>query len=414
MDAPNALETARGQVRAACERLKLPPDVYEILKEPLRVLEVNIPIRMDDGRIRNFRAFRAQHNDALGPTKGGIRYHPDVTLEEVKALAMWMTFKNALANITYGGAKGGVICDPRSLSEGELERLSRGYIAAIARIVGPEQDIPAPDVYTNPKIMAWMMDEFSRLRGFYTPGVITGKPTTIGGSAGRDTATARGCTFVVREVARERGVELRGARVAVQGFGNAGAHVVAFLSEMGARVIAISDSRGAVFAEDGISPGAAIRHKQETGSVVDLEGTRPIGQEELLTLPCEILVPAALENAINADVAHRVRARIVAEAANGPTTPQADEILFRRGVTVIPDILANAGGVVVSYFEWVQNLQHYYWSEDEVTRRLEQVLVRAATNVLRLAAMDQISLRDAAYVIAVKRVADAMRDRGWY
>ncbi|MCL6478072.1 MAG: Glu/Leu/Phe/Val dehydrogenase [Peptococcaceae bacterium] len=410
----NSFKIAQQQIKAAIQKLNLPASVYEILKQPMNVMTVAIPVKMDDGSVRVFTGYRAQHNYAAGPLKGGVRFHPDVTLEEVMALSMWMTFKCAVVGLPYGGGKGGVICDPKELSPGELERLSRGYIQAIAPIVGPEKDIPAPDVYTNSQIMAWMMDEFCKIRQYNAFGVVTGKPLKIGGSLGRNEATARGCAIAVREMAKAMGLSLEGARVAIQGFGNAGGIVARLLYEMGCRIIAAVDSKGGAYDPAGVDPVKLAAHKAKTGSVKGYPGTRDVAFQELLALDCDILVPAALENQITAENAMQVRARIVAEAANGPTTPEADVILRRKGIQVLPDILASAGGVTVSYFEWVQNNMGYYWTEEEVNRKLEQVIVQAFQEVYEMFKQHKDEdMRVAAYMVAVKRVAEAMQVRGW-
>lgn len=410
----NPFQMAQAQLKAACDKLGLDPGYYEILKEPLRVLTVNIPVKMDDGTTKTFIGFRSQHNDAVGPTKGGIRFHPDVTLDEVKALSMWMTFKCGVVGIPYGGGKGGVICNPKELSKSELERLSRNYFRAIAQIVGPEKDIPAPDVYTTGQIMAWMMDEFSKVKQFNAPGVITGKPLIIGGSRGRNEATARGCMYVIVEAAAKIGLSLKGATVAVQGYGNAGRIAAELLSGLGCKIVAVSDSRGAAYNPAGIDPWAIGQFKDTTGTVKGYPGSEDIGNAGVLTLPCDILIPAALENQITAAVAPEVKAKLVAEAANGPTTPEADKILFGNGIMVLPDILANAGGVTVSYFEWVQNLMGYYWTEEEVNDKLHQVMVQAFSNVYNMyQRYGDIDMRTAAYLVAVERVAQAMEVRGW-
>lgn len=409
----NPYEIVRDQLRRACEALELEPAVYEILKQPLRMVEVSIPVHMDDGSIRVFTGYRSQHNDALGPMKGGVRFHPDVTPEEVKALSMWMTVKTALLGLPFGGGKGGIVCNPKELSQRELEGLSRGYISAISMVVGPEKDVPAPDVYTNPQIMAWMVDEFSQIRGENVFGLITGKPIVLGGSLGRNEATARGCVETVKAAARRLDLDLTGARVAVQGFGNAGSIAARLMHELGAKVIAVSDSRGGVHNPHGLDPNRIMEHKAATGSVVGAADTEPISNAELLELPCDVLIPAALENQITEENAGRIKARIVAEAANGPTTPAADRILFENGVLTIPDVLANAGGVTVSYFEWVQNLYAWYWTEEEVNEKLGQMMQRAFDRVYAMREERHIPMRDAAYMTAIKRVADAMRVRGW-
>ena len=409
----NSFQICQRQVLEACDALSLEPAVYEILKQPSRVMEVAIPVVMDDGCVRNFVGWRSQHNDALGPFKGGLRFHPEVTMDEIKALSMGMTFKCAVLGLPYGGGKGGVRCDPRQLSWGELERLSRGFMRALAPITGPEKDIPAPDVYTNPQVMAWMVDEFSRLRGHNSFGVMTGKPLLIGGSAGRNEATGRGCVYTCVEAMKQLDISVVGARVAIQGFGNAGSVAARIFHERGAQVVAVGDSRGSIFRASGMDPTALADHKYRTGTVVGFPAAMPISTEQLLHTECEILIPAALENQLTARIAGGVRARIVGEAANGPTTPEADQILFDRGVLVLPDILASAGGVTVSYFEWVQNLSGYYWSEEEVNQKLEMDIVRAFHRVYTMSRERRMPMRSAAFMVAVKRVADAMRVRGW-
>lgn len=400
-------------MREACERLGLEQGVYEILKEPARVFTVSIPVKMDNGEVRTFIGYRSQHTDAPGPCKGGIRFHPDVTMDEVKALSIWMTIKCAVIGLPYGGGKGGVVCNPKTLSRGELERLSRGYIRAIAPYIGPEKDIPAPDVYTNAQIMGWMVDEYSKIVGYNCPGVITGKPIALGGSLGRNEATARGVSYVVREAAAKLGIDLSQATAIIQGYGNAGSIAARLLHEMGVRIIGASDSQGAVYNDKGIDPLALLEHKRATGSVRGFAGAADVNPDELLTMACDILVPAALENVITPKNAARIKAKMIAEAANGPTTPEADEILYRRGVLVIPDILANAGGVTVSYFEWVQNLQQFYWSEEEVNRRLDDRMVRAFEKTYEMSRRYNVSMRSAAYMVAMDHIAQAMRARGW-
>ena len=367
----NPYRISQIQFDIAAEYLKLDQGLRQILRTPKRVLEVSIPTKMDNGQIKVFTGFRVQHNVARGPAKGGIRYHPNVTLDEVKALAMWMTWKTATVNIPYGGAKGGVICDPKRMSKPELERMTRRFAAEILPIIGPEQDIPAPDVYTDSQTMAWIMDTYSMTKGHSSLGVVTGKPISIGGSEGRNEATARGCVIVVEEACKVKKMSLRGASVAIQGFGNAGSIAAKLFAEKKARVIAISDSRGGVFNSRGIDPLKAMRYKERSGTVVGMPGTSRISNDDLLTMKCDILVPAALENVITLNNADQIKAKIVAEAANGPTTPHADEVLARKGILVLPDILANAGGVTVSYFEWVQDLQSFFWSEAEVNAKLE-------------------------------------------
>lgn len=408
----NPYEIAQQQVDAAAELLGLPEEITYILKHPKRVLSVSFPVKMDNGTIQVFEGFRSQHNDAIGPTKGGIRFHPDVTLDEVKALSMWMSFKCGVVGLPYGGGKGGVICDPRQHSKGELERISRAFMEAIAEFVGPDKDIPAPDVYTNAETMGWMMDTYSRLKGKYTPGVITGKPIIIGGSQGRNEATAQGCVYTIFAALEDMGLPVAQATVAVQGFGNAGRIAARLLSEAGCKVVAVSDSKGGIYNPDGLDIAEAGRLKDEA-SITDYTGAQIITNEELIRLDVDILVPAALENVITAANAQYVKAKIVAEAANGPTTPEADRILASHGIVVIPDVLANAGGVTVSYFEWVQNLMHFYWSEAEVLEKLETKMILSYRAVRDLAKEFNVDLRTAAYMIAIKRIAAAMQARGW-
>ncbi|WP_025852098.1 Glu/Leu/Phe/Val family dehydrogenase [Paenibacillus ehimensis] len=408
----NPFKIAQRQIEHAASLLNLPKEAVEILKHPKRVLSVTFPVKMDNGQVRVFEGYRSQHNDAVGPTKGGIRFHPDVTLDEVKALSMWMSFKCGVVGLPYGGGKGGVICDPREMSKGELERVSRGFMEAIADIVGPEKDIPAPDVYTTPQIMGWMMDTFSRLKGFNSPGVITGKPLIIGGSKGRNEATARGCVFTIQEALKDMGKSPEGATVAIQGFGNAGRIAAKLLAELGCRIVAVSDSRGAIYDPQGLDL-ARVEQLKDQGDLSAYGASSAIQPEKLLELDVDILVPAALENVITSANAAQIKARIVAEAANGPTTPEADEILFSNGVKVIPDILANAGGVTVSYFEWVQNLMNYYWSEEEVNLKLKTAMTEAYRAVQDLATQYKTDLRTAAYMISMERISKAMEARGW-
>lgn len=409
----NPYETALKQLDICARKLKLDPEIHEILKHPQRILTVSIPIRLDNGRLTVFVGYRSQHNDARGPTKGGIRYHPAVTLEEIKALSMWMTWKCAVVDIPYGGGKGGVVCNPKEMSNGELERLSRGYIRAISQIIGPEKDIPAPDVYTTPQMMAWMMDEYSKIRGYYCPGVITGKPLSVGGSEGRNEATARGCMFTIQEAVKNNGGKLKGASVAIQGYGNAGAISAELLHNLGCRIIAVNDSKGGAYNPKGMDPIKILEHKKNTGSVKGFHGSKDISGKELLELDCDILIPAALEDQITKDNVGKIKAKIVAEAANGPTTPEADEILHKNKILVIPDILANAGGVTVSYFEWVQNLYGHYWSEDTVNAMLEKKMVKSFNDVLQIANKHNVPMRTAAYMLAVGRVAEAIKTRGY-
>ncbi|AGT32554.1 glutamate dehydrogenase [Geobacillus genomosp. 3] len=399
-------------IHRALEKLGYPEEVYELLKEPIRVLTVRIPVRMDDGSVKIFTGYRAQHNDAVGPTKGGVRFHPDVTEREVKALSIWMSLKCGIVDLPYGGGKGGIVCDPRTMSFRELERLSRGYVRAISQIVGPSKDIPAPDVFTNSQIMAWMMDEYSRIREFDSPGFITGKPLVLGGSHGRETATAKGVTICIREAAKKRGLSLEGARVVVQGFGNAGSYLAKFMHDAGAKVVGISDVYGALYDPNGLDIDYLLERRDSFGTVTKLF-KNTISNKELLELECDILVPAAIENQITAENASRIKASIVVEAANGPTTLEATEILTQRGILLVPDVLASAGGVTVSYFEWVQNNQGYYWTEEEVEQRLEKVMVKAFNNVYDMAQTRRVDMRLAAYMVGVRKMAEACRFRGW-
>ncbi|HTT72553.1 MAG TPA: Glu/Leu/Phe/Val dehydrogenase [Thermoplasmata archaeon] len=411
----NAFETARRQVDIVADVLELDPGTREILKHPARELTVNFPVRMDGGDVRVFTGHRVQYNMARGPCKGGIRYHPQVTLDEVRALAAWMTWKCAVVNIPYGGAKGGIVCEPGTMSRPEVERLTRRYTTEIAPILGPERDIPAPDVNTDAQTMAWLLDTYSMQRGYSVPGVVTGKPISLGGSEGRAEATGRGCAYVIREAAKDLGLRLKDAPVAVQGFGNVGGAAATILhDEQGARIVALSDVRGGIARPDGLDPHAVEAHRRRTGSVVGFPGARPISNETLLESDVDVLVPAALENQITAENADRIRAKIVGEGANGPTSPEADRILFERGITVLPDVLANAGGVTVSYFEWAQNVQGYYWPLAEVNARLERAMVQAYREVASVARGKELPPRTAAYVVAIQRVVDAMRVRGLY
>ena len=396
----------------AADRLKLDDGMRAILSTPKRCLTVSIPVRMDNGTFRVFTGHRVAHNMARGPAKGGIRFHPDVNLDEVKALASWMTWKCACLDLPFGGGKGGVRVDPHQLSKGELERLTRRYAFEILPLIGPDQDIPAPDVYTDSQTMAWIMDTYSMTKGATTLGVVTGKPVALGGSKGRDRATARGVQFTLREACSALKMSFKGATVAIQGYGNAGSHLARLLHEEGARVVAASDSKGGVHQPNGLDPVALAAHKKTRASLHQFPGGKPISNEQLLELPVDILVPAALENQITGENASRIQAKIVAEAANGPTTPDADDILFERGRTVIPDILANAGGVTVSYFEWVQDFNTFFWDEDEVDRRLEVYMKRAYLSAAEKAAQHKCSLRGGAYVLAVQRVLEATQVRG--
>jgi glutamate dehydrogenase/leucine dehydrogenase len=411
----NPFETAKQQVDIVADLIGIEPGIREVLKHPKRELTVNFPVRMDDGSYKVYTGHRVQYNMARGPTKGGIRYHPQVTLDEVRALAAWMTWKCAVVNIPYGGAKGGVICDPKNMSRGELERLTRRYASEIAPIIGPEMDIPAPDVYTDSQTMAWIMDTYSMLKGYSVPGVVTGKPISLGGSEGRGEATGRGCAYVIREAAKDIGLKVKGASVAIQGFGNAGSIAGKLLhDEQGAKIVAVSDSKGGIWKADGFDPHAVEEHKQKTGSVVGFPGAKAISNDEVLEAKADILIPAALENQITKKNADKVQAKIVAEAANGPTLPEADTILFQKKITVLPDVLANAGGVTVSYFEWAQDIQGYFWALEEVNARLERVMVRSYQDVHKVAVDRKVHNRTAAYVLAIQRVVDAIKIRGIY
>ena len=410
----NPFRIAQIQFDMAAEYLKLDPGLRQILRTPKRVLEVSIPVKMDNGQTKVFVGFRVQHNVSRGPAKGGLRYHPNVTLDEVKALAAWMTWKTATVNLPYGGAKGGIVCDPKRMSKGELERMTRRYAAEIQPIIGPEVDIPAPDVYTDAQTMAWIMDTYAMTVGHAAPGVVTGKPVSIGGSEGRADATGRGVLYVVEEACKVKKVNLRGASVAIQGFGNVGSAVARLFAEKKAKIVAISDSRGGVHNPRGIDPLRALRYKERSGTVVGMPGASRISSDDLLALKCDILVPAALENAITLHNADQIKAKIVAEAGNGPTTPHADEILSRKGIFVIPDILANAGGVTVSYFEWAQDLQGFFWQVQEVNSKLEFVMRRAFNDVHETMRKFHVYPRAAAYILAVGRVADATLVRGLF
>ncbi|MFC4617833.1 Glu/Leu/Phe/Val dehydrogenase [Camelliibacillus cellulosilyticus] len=408
----DVLESTQTVIKEALDKLGYPLEVFELLKEPLRLMTVRIPIRMDDGSIKIFKGYRAQHNDSVGPTKGGVRFHPDVTESEVKALSIWMSLKAGIVDLPYGGGKGGIICDPREMSFRELEALSRGYVRAISQIVGPTKDIPAPDVFTNSQIMAWMMDEYSRIREFDSPGFITGKPLVLGGSHGRESATAQGVTICIREAAKKKGITLEGARVVVQGFGNAGSFLAKFMHDAGAKVIGISDAYGALYDPEGLDIDYLLERRDSFGTVTKLF-KNTITNKELLELECDILVPAAIENQITEDNANNIKASIVVEAANGPTTLHATKILTERGILLVPDVLASSGGVTVSYFEWVQNNQGYYWTEKEVEERLEEVLVKAFNNVYNTSVNRKVNMRLAAYMVGVRKMAEASRFRGW-
>jgi len=412
--ATDVLESALQQLDDAAALVDLHPDVHAKLRKPRRTLTVSVPTRMDDGRLEVFTGIRVQHNMDRGPSKGGIRYHPCVTLDEVTALAMWMTWKCAVVNIPYGGAKGGVICEPMQMSERELENMTRRFASELVEFIGPDQDIPAPDVNTNERVMGWLMDTYSMQRGYSVPAVVTGKPVCIGGSLGRAKATGRGIVFVTREALNTRGIPVEGARVVVQGFGKVGGAFAELVEELGAKVIAVSDVTGGLFNANGLAIGELSAYTKENRFIEGFEGGEPITNEELLALDCEVLVPAALENVLTEANAGDVHARVVVEGANGPTTPEAGHILIDRDIFLVPDILANAGGVTVSYFEWCQGIQKLFWTEDEVNRRLEDVMVRAYHEVHERAGELQTDMRNAAMAVAVLRVAEAIMARGVY
>jgi len=413
----NPFKIAQAQLDEAAKIMGLEPAVHELLRWPLREFHVTLPVRMDDGKVKIFHGFRVQYNDSRGPTKGGIRFHPEETIDTVRALAAWMTWKTAVVDIPLGGGKGGIICNPKELSMGELERLSRAYVRAIGHYIGEETDVPAPDVYTTPQIMAWMMDEYSVMRGYNVPGVITGKPIPLGGSAGRGDATAKGGMYTIREAAKLLGIDLSKATVAVQGYGNAGQFAHKLMAEMfGSKVVAVSDSRGGAYCDDGLDYDKTMEWKSQKGTVATYqccEESKKITNEGLLELDVDILIPAALENQIRKENAGNVKAKIVAELANGPTTPEADEILFKNGKYVIPDFLCNAGGVTVSYFEQVQNAYDYYWTAEEVYARLDQKMTAAFHAVHKTAQKYGVNNRMGAYIVSVARVAEAMKLRGW-
>ena len=410
----NPFEIAREQLRRVAKAFAIDPNLVNVLQECKKAVSVSVPVQMDDGSTQVFEGHRVTHNVARGPSKGGIRYHPDVTLDEVKALAMWMTWKCALSGIPFGGAKGGVVCNPKTMSEGELQRMTRRFTSEIINEIGPEKDIPAPDVGTDGRVMAWIFDTYSMNKGHSVLGVVTGKPLTIGGSLGREEATARGALYCVREAVRKLQRSLEGTSVAVQGFGNVGSFLAKFLAEDGAKVIAVSDSTSGLHNPNGIDVQAALAHKRETGTLSGFRGAEAISNEELLLLECDVLAPCALEQVITTDNADKVKAKIIVEGANGPVTPAADEILEEKGVLVLPDILANAGGVVVSYFEWVQGLQEYFWKEAEVNAKLNDIVTRAFNETWSTMDAKSVSMRLAAYGLAVQRVAEATTTRGIY
>ncbi len=407
-------DMAMRQFDAAADHLTLKRGIRDYLAFPNRELVVHFPVQMDDGSVRLFTGYRVHHSTVLGPTKGGIRYSPEVRLNEVRALAMWMTWKSALMHLPYGGAKGGVACDPRHLSQDELQRLTRRYATEVSLLMGPQSDIPAPDVGTTAQIMAWIMDTYSMQRGYSVPSVVTGKPIVIGGSMGRSDATGRGVMLITREAARLRGIPLAGSRVVIQGFGNVGEAAARLLHEQGCRIVALSDVDGGIYNPAGLDPQAVLGHVRTAGGLARYPSAEPVSNAELLELPCDVLVPAAIEGQITADNAARTRAAVIVEGANGPTTPEADAILAGRDVLVVPDILANAGGVSVSYFEWVQDLQSYFWSEEEINAHLERIMVSTFERVTAVARDRRVTLRMAALIVAVRRVADALMIRGIY
>jgi glutamate dehydrogenase (NAD(P)+) len=410
----SAYRTALAQLDLAAEWLNLEPGMRDVLRYPKRELIVHFPVQMDNGMHWVFTGYRVQHSNSLGPAKGGIRYHPSVSLDEVRALAMWMTWKCALVQLPFGGAKGGVVCDPAGLSPRELEGLTRRYTTEISVLIGPESDIPAPDVGTNPQVMAWIMDTYSMHKGYTVAAAVTGKPIAIGGSQGRVQATGRGCMLMAREAARHCGFDLPGARVVVQGFGNVGSNAALLTAEQGGRVIAVSDAQGGITNAKGLDIPDVITYSRRVGSVAGYPSAEAITNAQLLELPCEVLIPAALDSQITAANAARVKARVIVEGANGPTTPEADRILLEAGIFIVPDILANSGGVIVSYFEWVQDLQAFFWTESEVNQKLEQIMVLSFRDVLAFAERHQIDMRAAALMLGVERVASATRLRGIY
>ncbi|HBF2516897.1 TPA: NAD-specific glutamate dehydrogenase [Clostridioides difficile] len=415
----NVFEMAQSQVKNAYDKLGMEPAVYELLKEPMRVIEVSIPVKMDDGSIKTFKGFRSQHNDAVGPTKGGIRFHQNVSRDEVKALSIWMTFKCSVTGIPYGGGKGGIIVDPSTLSQGELERLSRGYIDGIYKLIGEKVDVPAPDVNTNGQIMSWMVDEYNKLTGQSSIGVITGKPVEFGGSLGRTAATGFGVAVTAREAAAKLGIDMKKAKIAVQGIGNVGSYTVLNCEKLGGTVVAMAEwckSEGsyAIYNENGLDGQAMLDYMKEHGNLLNFPGAKRISLEEFWASDVDIVIPAALENSITKEVAESIKAKLVCEAANGPTTPEADEVFAERGIVLTPDILTNAGGVTVSYFEWVQNLYGYYWSEEEVEQKEEIAMVKAFESIWKIKEEYNVTMREAAYMHSIKKVAEAMKLRGWY
>jgi glutamate dehydrogenase (NAD(P)+) len=406
--------SVQSQLDAICDTLKLDSGTKAFMRQPMKELQVSIPVKMDNGETKVFTGFRIQHNNARGPYKGGIRFHPEETVNTVRCLATWMTLKCAVVGIPLGGGKGGIICNPKEMSAGEIERLSRSYVRQIWELVGPDQDIPAPDVYTTPQIMAWMMDEYSKIKGYGNPGMITGKPITIGGSVGRGDATSRGGMYTIIEAAKHLKINLKGAKVAIQGYGNAGAFAGILLNDdLGCSIVAVSDSKGGIYNEAGLNPHKVLAHKEKTGSVINFPGSKNISNEALLELDVVILLPSALEGVITMANVKNIKAKIIGELANGPTAADANEALYKRGIMVIPDILCNAGGVTVSYFEWVQGLYHFWWNEAEVRQKLSEIMIKAFQSVLAESLKRKVSMRKAAYIVAVSRVAEAMKLRGW-
>jgi len=412
VEVQTALSVASEQLRIAAEKLNLDSGIHEMLKRPKRSLIVSITMKMDNGETGVFTGCRVQHNDARGPFKGGIRYHPNVTLDEVTALAMWMTWKCAVVDIPYGGAKGGVCCNPKEMSKGELERLTRRYTSLLLDFIGPYRDVPAPDVYTNAQTMAWIMDTYSQFKGYSVPECVTGKPLSVGGSEGRAEATSRGVVLCVREAAKKSGLKLKGATVAVQGYGNVGWNAAKIVYGMGCKIVAVSDSKGGIYCPEGLDPYEVYEHKSKTGSVINYKGYQDITNEELLEIKCDILIPAALENQITKANAGNIKAKIIAEGANGPTTPEADKVLHEKGILLVPDILANSGGVTVSYFEWVQNLTREHWTLKEVNRKLENKIVKAFNDVYKTATQKESNMRTAALTLGVGRVSEAIKTLG--
>ena len=411
----NPFEIAQKQIKSACDKLNTDPAVYEILKNPMRVLEVSFPVKLDDGTIKTFTGYRSQHNNAVGPFKGGLRFHPAVTKDEVKALSTWMTFKCSVAGIPYGGGKGGMAIDPKKYSKAELERISRGFAEAISPLIGEKVDIPAPDVNTNGQIMSWMVDSYEKIVGHSAKGVFTGKPLEFGGSLARTEATGYGVHLAAKKALDKLNIDVKGATYAVQGFGNVGYYTAYYAYKDGAKIVAFSNTDVAIYNENGIDMEAVIKDYEENGRIVENKGYgKDFTNEELLELEVDVLAPCALENQITSENADRIKAKVITEGANGPTTPEADEILYKKGIVVIPDILANAGGVVVSYFEWVQNLQGYYWSFDEVQEKEDTVLSNAFEDVWSIADEFKVDLRNAAYMSSIRRIEKAMKFRGWY